>query len=246
MIVYGACVANEAKYSNSVESIRTHCDPAPTLLRASTRTSIAEAYNQLLREVRELPDAEALVLMHEDVEILDHQFETKIRRILADRPAVGLIGAIGGRDVTSLRWWRGVVVGRVFETRGIMSGICRTGDVDAVDGFLMILSPAAFGELDFDEAISGFHGYDGDYCAQVRHADLAVTVAALDVAHHSKGGYGDLRAFRAANERWSEKWGYPKPRFARLDGYFSALGNLVWRAISPKPQRSQPGRSDQT
>ena len=238
MIAYGACVANETKYEHSVDTVRRHCGPDAVFLRASTRTSITEAYNQVLREARALPDVEALVLMHEDVEILDHQFEAKIRDVLAQRPEVGLIGAIGGRGVTSLRWWRGEVVGRVFETRGIMSGATRSGDVDAVDGFLMVLAPAAFRELDFDEGIIGFHGYDGDYCAQVRHAGLAVTVADLDVAHHSKGGYGDLKAFREANLRWSEKWGYPKPRFARVDDLVSALGNLVWRTISPKPQDS--------
>lgn len=233
MIVYGACVANEAKYQASKAAILEHCGPSSRLLRTSSNRSIAEAYNELIRQVREQDDVEALVLLHEDVEILEDRFENKLRDLITSRPDVGVIGAIGGRNVTSLKWWQGTVVGRVFEGRGIMQGRERSGDVDSVDGFMLVLTPATFRTLEFDENISGFHGYDFDYCAQTRKAGLAVTIVDVNVAHHSKGGYGNLAAYREANRVLAEKWGQPTPRFARLESWISAAGNYVWKSISP-------------
>lgn len=239
MIAIGCCVANQAKYEALLRSVQDHCSDSVRLLRTSTTTSIAEAYNGLLREARAMEGLAALVLVHEDVEILDHRFEEKITAALHARPNTGVLGAIGGRGITSMRWWRAKeIVGRVFETRGVMEGTSRSGDVDAVDGLLLILSPRAFRELEFDEGIRGFHGYDVDICTQARRSGLAVSVIDVAVAHHSKGGYGDLRAYRATSRYWADKWGYPRPRFALLDSWLSSLANRVWIMLSSPRKRS--------
>ncbi len=46
----------------------------------------------------------------------------------------------------------------------------RTGEVDSIDGFVMVLSPWAVRELRFDESLGKIHGYDFDLCLQVRDA----------------------------------------------------------------------------
>ena len=51
-----------------------------------------------------------------------------------------------------------------------MSGSGSSGEVDMVDGYLLILSRWAINELRFDERDvgPGFHGYDADICFQAR------------------------------------------------------------------------------
>ena len=44
------------------------------------------------------------------------------------------------------------------------------GEVETLDGFLLVLSPWAVRTLRFDESLGEFHGYDLDFCLQVREA----------------------------------------------------------------------------
>ena len=46
----------------------------------------------------------------------------------------------------------------------------RTGEVDTVDGFVLALSPWAVRNVRFDESLGQLHGYDFDFCLQVRAA----------------------------------------------------------------------------
>jgi GT2 family glycosyltransferase len=81
-------------------------------------------------------------------------------------------------------------------------------DVDAVDGLLLVLSPWAVRNLRFDEdRFTGFHGYDADICFQARAAGKRVVVDEIAVVHHTKGGYGDLDAYRRCDQAFRAKWG---------------------------------------
>ena len=44
----------------------------------------------------------------------------------------------------------------------------RLGEVDTLDGFLMVLPPWPCAIVRFDESLGRFHGYDFDFCLQVR------------------------------------------------------------------------------
>jgi GT2 family glycosyltransferase len=109
--------------------------------------------------------------------------------------------------VTSLAWWEGQGFGRVLESRGLVDFGGGAHDVDSVDGLLMVLSPWAVRTLRFDErSFHGFHGYDADICFQARAAGKRVVVEELAVVHHTKGGYGDLEAYRACDRAFAAKW----------------------------------------
>lgn len=207
MIAFAACVADEEKFARfAVPGIRLAAEPDSPVLEASTDRSIHEAYNEVLDALAGRDDLEALVLLHEDAEIVDPGLCDALRRAFAD-PGVAVVGAIGARGVTSLAWWEGHGFGRVRETRGLIDFGGGGHDVDAVDGLLMALSPWAARELRFDaERFSGFHAYDLDICFQARAAGRRVRVEELAVLHHTKGGYGDLAAWREADRRWREKW----------------------------------------
>jgi GT2 family glycosyltransferase len=164
----------------------------------------------MLADAAERDDLEALVLLHEDTEIVDPAFCARVREALAD-PRVGVAGAVGANEVRSLSWWEGPRFGRVVEPRWRLDYGGGRHDVQAVDGLLLVLSPWTVRNLRFDEtAYAGFHGYDVDLCFQIRAAGRRVIVDELDVVHHTRGGFGDKDAFLAADRVWRRKW-LPKP-----------------------------------
>jgi SAM-dependent methyltransferase/GT2 family glycosyltransferase len=167
---------------------------------------IVAAYNEMLVAARDAPGCKALVLLHDDVEIVDDNFRPKLLRALAD--GVGVVGVVGASGLTGLAWWeRPRRAGLLYETQGVIDYGTRRADVDAVDGLLMALAPSTFQTMLFDgDSYPAFHGYDIDYCIQARNAGLRVVVADIEVLHRTKGGYGDRTAYDAAEAALIKKW----------------------------------------
>ena len=208
MIAFAVCVGSEEKYRDLAQpGLRQVCEPDSLVAEVTTDSSIFEAYNEVLDAFAERDDLEALVLVHEDVEIVDSDFCGKIRRRLAE-PDVAVLGVIGARGVTSLAWWEAEGRGRCLETRGLVDFGGGSHDVDSVDGLMIVLSPWAVRNLRFDtEAYTGFHAYDVDISFQARAAGKRVVVEDIALVHHTKGGYGNVDAWRAANSAFRAKWG---------------------------------------
>ena len=130
--------------------------------------SIFESYNALLDQAAERDDLEALVLVHQDAEIVDADFCAHVREALAD-PEVGVVGCVGAIGVRSIAWWEGSVSLASFVHRYDEHGggdlpafswawdeappYARIGEVDTLDGFLLVLSPWAVRNVRFDESL---------------------------------------------------------------------------------------------
>jgi GT2 family glycosyltransferase len=180
--------------------------------------SIARGYNLLLDRASALEDLEALVIVHEDVEIVDRDFAVKLRRVLAD-PQVAVVGCIGATGVRDIAWWDGVVRWNSASYRyGELGGgellwppppgsPAAPGEVDSLYGVLLAFSPWAIQNLRFDESIGMLHGYDFDICRQARAAGRKVIAADLRVAHHhSLDLVGQNEVWVAAHMRAAELW----------------------------------------
>jgi hypothetical protein len=216
MIGFAVCIGSEEKFSTiAAPGIQAVAEPDSIVAELTGCSSIFSAYNEALDAFSESDDLEAVVLLHEDVQIVDPAIATKLRMRFAD-PDIAVVGVVGARDVTHLAWWLGQPFGRVHETRALVDFGGGTHDVDAVDGLLMALSPWAARNLRFDEnSYSGFHGYDMDICFEARAAGKRVVVDEIDVLHHTKGGFGDLDGWKAANEAFIAKWPAPVAASAR-------------------------------
>jgi GT2 family glycosyltransferase len=181
------------------------------------------AYNSILDEAAELPDLEGVVLLHEDTEIDDPSFLTEVRHGFVD-PTVAVIGPIGASEVRTMAWWEGNTFGRVeapnIGSAPAMLGAVPSGwhDVDAVDGLLLVVSPWAARHARFDERFAPyFHGYDVDYCFQVRSHGRRCLVAPLTVIHYAIWRPERSRAWIEASIAWQRKWGIDEtPRPAGL------------------------------
>jgi hypothetical protein len=185
------------------------------LLRADAPTGICDAYNRFLDQAAAIPDLDFVVLMHDDTAIRDDQLLPKLRATFAD-DSIAVAGAVGARDVTSLYWWHGARHGQLEHHGGVYTWGEGVTDVETVDGLFMALSPWAAKEVRFDrQTCPGFHGYDVDYCFQVRADGRRVVAGGLDLYHATVGGYGNRTDFERSNVRWRVKWGFDTAGWAR-------------------------------
>jgi 2-polyprenyl-3-methyl-5-hydroxy-6-metoxy-1,4-benzoquinol methylase len=207
MFAFASVIGSEEKFRRcAAPGIGRVSEPDAVVAEYTDATSMCTAYNEVLDTFADRDDLEALVLLHDDTEILDPAFCAKVRRRLADDD-VAVVGVVGAQDVRSLEWWNGKGRGRVKETRGDIDFGGHDEDVDAVDGLLLVLSPWAVRNLRFDaDRFDHFHGYDVDFCFQARAAGRRVVVDDIELFHHTKGGYGDEEAFRRADAAFRSKW----------------------------------------
>ena len=184
--------------------------------------SLFRNYNFILGEARKRADLEALVLVHQDAELVDPDFCQIVREALRD-PEVGLVGCAGAVGVRSIAWWEGGVTWAGFNHRYREYGggdlpamtwdrekipsYVVTGEVDSIDGFVIVLSPWAVNEVEFDETIGDLHGYDFDLCCQVRAAGKKVMTADFRaIHHHSLDVINDPGGWKDSYIRMIEKW----------------------------------------
>jgi Glycosyltransferase like family len=199
-----------------------------------TTGSIFRNYNLIIDRVADRDDLEALVLLHQDAEIVDGDFCKRLREALVD-PDVAIVGCAGAIGVRSIAWWEGAVTWASFEHRyrehggGQIAGPTwdredlptygQTGEVDTIDGFMMGLSPWAVRNLRFDESLGQFHGYDFDISLQARAAGKKVVTEDIKVIHHhSLDLIGDLGGWIEAHKLVAEKWEGKMPGVGEAPG----------------------------
>jgi hypothetical protein len=203
--------------------------------------SIYRSYNAILDEAAKIDGLEALVLIHQDAEITDADFCLKLRDALSD-PDVGVVGCVGSIGVRSIAWWEGSVTWASFVHRytelgggdvpsvtwkeGSKPPYASLGEVDTVDGFVLALSPWVVHKIRFDESLGqALHGYDFDYCLQVRAAGRKIVTADFKVIHnHSLELASDLEHWSAAHIAVAEKWD------GKMPGVGSGAGTWKQRA----------------
>jgi Glycosyltransferase like family len=241
MIAFGCSITAPDVYERCAErGIRLAAEPDSPVLAHAAAGSLFRSYNLLLEAAAGLDDLEALVLVHQDAEIVDPDFATKLRAALAE-PQVGVVGCVGAIGVRSIAWWEGSVTWASFVHRyGELGGgelpafawngtelppYARTGEVDTVDGFVLALSPWVVENVRFDESLGQLHGYDFDFCLQVRAAGHKVVTADFKVIHHhSLDLVSDPETWVEAHMRVAEKWD------GRMPGVGAGAGDWKQRA----------------
>lgn len=221
MIAFGSSISGAEAYRRYAEpGIRQAAEPDSQVLAFAAVEPVARTYNLILEAAAELPDLEALVLVHPHTEIVEREFCAKVRRAISD-PAIGAVGAAGARNVTSLAWWESPVVqGNVrhrYEEHGggevaavrWAEHLVAPGEVDALDGQLLILSAWAVRNVRFDEEFLLGYGFDLDFSLQIRQAGRKLWVEDLELIHHRPIELvNDLPVWVAAHIQLAEKWGH--------------------------------------
>lgn len=214
MIAFAVPIGSEETFrTQALRGIERVAEPDTVVLTRRGFDSIQQPANEMLDEASSIEGLEALVLLHDDVEIRDPAFCDKVRRLVAE-PGVGVVGPIGARDVRSIAWWEGTAFGRVHAPNVAVDGLCRgpvdigSHEVEAVDGLLMAIAPWAVRRVRFDmRFMRWFHGYDVDYCFQVRAIGGRCVVAPLDAIHYGTWKIDRSEAWKQAAIAWEHKWG---------------------------------------
>jgi hypothetical protein len=219
MIAFGCAISEPEPYHRYAEpGIRAAAEPDSDLFTFASVGPLARTYNLLLDAAAAIENLEALVLVDPQAELVEPDFGQKVRRMLSD-PDVAVIGFAGARDVTSIAWWEGSVVAgpaihrygehgggeqRVFSWTATQPA---PGEVETVDGRVLVLSPWAVRTIRFDERLGLNHGFDLDYCLQVRAAGRKVIAGDFRVILHRPIGLLDeSELWIEAHIRVAEKW----------------------------------------
>jgi hypothetical protein len=223
MFVFGTAITDLPTYDRcAAPGIRLAAEPDSEVMAHQATGSLFRNYNLLLDKAGELDGLEALALLHQDAEIVDPDFCDKVRRALSD-PEVAIVGCAGAVGVRGIAWWEGAVTWASFTHRYQEYGggdfealtwladeipsLAETGEVDSIDGFVMIVSPWAVRELRFDESLGKLHGYDFDFCMQARAAGKkVVTTDFRAIHHHSLDLIRNPDAWIESHIRLMEKW----------------------------------------
>ena len=220
--VYRACAGR---------GIARAAEPDSVTFPNAAAGSIFQSYNLILDSAAALPDLEALVLVHQDAEIVDPDLCSKVRRVLAD-DEVGVAGALGVVGARSIAWWEGTLTwssvtyrygqwggGEISAAEWWRDAVAtepRTGEVDMVVGSLLVLSPWVVRNVRFDESLGAVHGYDFDFCLQVRETGRKVVAEDLPIVHHhSLDLFTKNEPWLAAHARLAEKWEGRMPNVGR-------------------------------
>lgn len=198
-IEYGCVVGSWDRYNAYVA-------PRTAGRRVHTRfgeTSIGSAYNSILDVCT---DVDVLILLHDDLEITDPDGEAKLVAAVAE-PGVILAGVAGGSGQHGLAWWNHDPVGHQQTDAMSIDFGARSGDVDLLEGSLLVFGPRAVADLRFDLQYPGFHGYDdiGMQAAQLGR----VVVVDVDTHHHTPMGFktpDSQTQWWAADRLYRDKW----------------------------------------
>lgn len=219
MIAFGCSVSEPEPYKRYAEpGIRLAAEPDSEIIPLAAVDTISRSYNLLIDTAVRHDDLEALVLVHPHTQIDDPDLCAKIREALSD-PEVAVVGCAGATGVRTIAWWEGAVsAGHVTHAYtdfggGRLPGFSWTAtapapaEVETIEGFLMILSPWAVHNVRFDEELILGHGYDVDYCRQVRAAGRkVVTVDLRVIEHRSLEVISDLELWVESHIAVSRKW----------------------------------------
>ena len=223
MIAFASSITKPEVYRRCAEpGIRRAAEADSEIGAVAAVGSIFRSYNAILDQFAGREDLEALVLVHQDAEIADADFCAIVRRSLAD-PEVGLVGCVGAVGVRSIAWWEASVTCASFINRYDEHGggdlpsfswawsdapaYARVGEVETLDGFVLVLSPWVVRSVRFDENLGAFHGYDLDFCLQVRAAGHTVVTADFRAIHHRQlDMVPDPEEWAQAHIALADKW----------------------------------------
>ena len=104
MIAFGCSITAPEIYERFARpGIEAVAEPGSPVLAYRAMSSLFRSYNLILDRAAPDEDLEALVLVHQDTELVDPGFCAKVREVLADPEVAvaGCIGALGADIMTS-------------------------------------------------------------------------------------------------------------------------------------------------
>lgn len=191
MIAFATAVTDRAMYEEvALRGIQRVAESDSLILTRDGCDSIQRPYNEMMQIAARRPDLEALVLLHQDLELLDDSLPGRLRHAFRN-PDAGLLGVLGAR-LSKLHCALaperpfGYAIGPTpieLKDPRISRGL---HEVDVVDGALIAAAPWVVRSLRFSEALARrFHGYDIDISRRVAAHKGHVLCEDVPCRHHT-------------------------------------------------------------
>ena len=224
MIVFACSITDAAKYRRCAEpGIRLAAEPDSEVLASAAAGSIFRSYNLIMDTA---PSAKTSRRSCCCTRTRRSRTPTSARTCARRSPTQTSASSAASEPSASARsrggrarsTWAsfthryeefggGELPGFSWIDNGDLPSYAETGEVETVDGFVLALSPWVVRNIRFDESLGQLHGYDFDFCLQVRAAGRKVATADFKVVHHhSLDLVSDPETWLAAHMRIAEKW----------------------------------------
>lgn len=179
---------------------------------------LADVYNEAIESAS--GEHDIVVFMHDDVWLDDYYFTERIASGLGQFDVIGVAGNTKRRP--GQLSWSFVSHPQVADDSRYMSGRVAQADhpcgqvlyfgpspaqCELLDGVLLAgrRSVLAARGVRFDPAFA-FHFYDLDFCRSATQAGLRLGTWPVCITHQSRGAF-DSPAWKAAGDRYLQKWG---------------------------------------
>ena len=196
-----------AKYPNSLEII--------VMDNREKNDGLCAVYNQGVAKA----NGRVLVFMHEDVWMMEKDWDTVLLKKFRELPEMQILGVAGSALLVNEPWplWSkagipytfGKVVHLIEKTGDYFLSLYneREGDQEAVvvDGLWFAARKTLFEKCSFDsETFKKFHFYDLDICMQALEFGKVFVTTDIRVLHKSKGSFKD--EWKEWSAIFVEKW----------------------------------------
>lgn len=165
------------------------------LIAITDAKSLCEAYNRGARRAR----GDVVVFCHDDIEILDEEFASRLAAALEGADVVGVWGttrvtgpAVAWSGRPHVHGW----VTHLAGAAGFLPSICslappQVDRAEAIDGLFMAMHRRVLDRVTFDaERFDGFHFYDLDFSYRAFLAGFRLRIQCdLLLTHASTGGF---------------------------------------------------------
>ena len=202
MIYYVISCIDKTKYEKYLKpSIESFVNIENRLILMEGKGNIFQKYNHAIDPLKKnLTKDDVVIFLHDDVTILDKNFEEKIKLFFKYKSNIGVAGVIGTTQFPEEGgWWhsdrRVYGRGKILQSHPKKENywmIDREGMFDnlvAVDGCMLCFSYNFLKDYSFDEkTFKNFNFYDVDSCFECLKSGFDVGIIDVSIQHESEGG----------------------------------------------------------
>lgn len=211
MISVIICSINDARFSASSAQLASLLkDEAHEIIRIPDARSLGEGYTRGIAASR----GEYLIFCHDDIEILNPDFASRLKKHLAN---FDLVGVAGTTRLISPEWVRAgppYIFGQVAQVHPQGGFLVRffgipdvaVGQIQAMDGLFFAARRSVVEKIQFDfKTFDGFHLYDLDFSFAAHLAGFRLAIANDIHILHASWGSQD-QAWRHYADRFASKY----------------------------------------
>ncbi|MBK7660783.1 MAG: glycosyltransferase [Betaproteobacteria bacterium] len=191
------CSVTDTKLARCRAALDAALAPGFEFIAIRDARSLAEAYNRAIARA----NGEAIVFLHDDVEVISPGLDALLARALTRADVVGVAGTrslagptLGWAGQAAMAGWlvHTDATGGPWDFSLLAFTAGLAGGMEALDGCFLAARAGAARRVGFDEGtFDGFHFYDLDFCLRARRTGHAVAVDTdILVRHASRGALG--------------------------------------------------------